>query len=63
MSALGQKQTCAAQKVMSALPPKADMCSATWDVRSSGLVSYLLSVLVRTPDQMQLANVVTIPCE
>ena len=29
MSALGQKQTCAAQKVMSALPLKADMCSAT----------------------------------
>ena len=29
MSALGQKQTCAAQKVMSALPPKAGMCSAT----------------------------------
>ena len=28
MSALGQKQTCAVQKVMSALPPKADMCSA-----------------------------------
>ena len=26
MSALGQKQTCALQKVMSALPPKADMC-------------------------------------
>ena len=33
MSALGQKQTCAAQKVMSALPPKADMCSAQADVR------------------------------
>ena len=33
MSALGQKQTCAAQKVMSALPPKADMCGATTDVR------------------------------
>jgi len=33
MSALGQKQTCAAQKVMSALPPKADMCSATRHVR------------------------------
>ena len=32
MSALGQKQ-CAAQKVMSALPPKADMCGATRDVR------------------------------
>ena len=32
-SALGQKQTCAVQKVMSALPPKADMCSATRYVR------------------------------
>ena len=27
MSALGQKQTCAAQKVMSALPPIADIAS------------------------------------
>jgi len=26
MSALGQKATCAPQKVMSALPQKADMC-------------------------------------
>jgi hypothetical protein len=33
MSALGQKQTCAVQKGMSALPPKADMCSATRHVR------------------------------
>src|SRR5262249_26343875 len=34
MSAMGgQKQTFAAQKVMSALPPKADMCGATSDVR------------------------------
>ena len=33
MSALGHKQTCAAQKGMSALPPKADMCSALADVR------------------------------
>ena len=33
MSALDQKQTCAAQKVMSALPPKADMCGAKRDVR------------------------------
>jgi hypothetical protein len=33
MSALGQKQTCAVQKGMSALPPKADMCSAQADVR------------------------------
>jgi len=28
MSALGQKQTFALQKIMSALPPKADMCVA-----------------------------------
>ena len=33
MSALGHKQTCAVQKAMSALPPKADMCSATRHVR------------------------------
>ena len=33
MSALGQKQTFAVQNVMSALPPKADMCSAHADVR------------------------------
>ena len=33
MSALGQKRTCAVQNVMSALPPKADMCGATRHVR------------------------------
>ena len=33
MSALGHKRTCAAQKVMSALPPKADMCGALAHVR------------------------------
>src|SRR5262245_14306513 len=33
MSAWGQKQTFAPQKVMSALPPKADMCGATRRVR------------------------------
>ena len=32
-AALGQKQTCAVQNVMSALPPKADMCGAKRDVR------------------------------
>jgi len=32
MSALGQKQTHAVQHAMSALPPKADMCSAVADV-------------------------------
>src|SRR5262249_13892481 len=33
MSALGHKQTCATQTAMSALPPKADMCDATSDIR------------------------------
>ena len=33
MSALGQKRTFAVQKGMSALPPKADMCSALAHVR------------------------------
>ena len=33
MSALGHQRTCAAQSDMSALPPKADMCSAKRDVR------------------------------
>ena len=33
MSALGQKRTFAVQNVMSALPPKADMCGAKSDVR------------------------------
>ena len=33
MSALGQKRTFAVQNVMSALPPKADMCGALADVR------------------------------
>jgi len=33
MSALGQKQTYAVQYVMSALPPKADMCAAPGHVR------------------------------
>ena len=33
MSALGHKRICAAQTVMSALPPKADMCGAPADVR------------------------------
>jgi hypothetical protein len=33
MSALAQKQTCAVQKGMSALPPIADICSAQAHVR------------------------------
>jgi hypothetical protein len=33
MSALGHKQTFRGAEAMSALPPKADMCGATRDVR------------------------------
>ena len=33
MCPLGHKRTFAVQRLMSALPPKADMCSATRDVR------------------------------
>jgi len=33
MSALGQKQTCAVHKSMSALPPKADFDADSPDVR------------------------------
>jgi hypothetical protein len=33
MSALGQKRTFAVQNIMSALPPKADICSALGHVR------------------------------
>jgi hypothetical protein len=33
MSVLGHKQTFAVRKGMSALPPKADICGATSDVR------------------------------
>jgi hypothetical protein len=33
MSALGQKQTFAPQKVMSALPSKADISPYKWNVR------------------------------
>jgi hypothetical protein len=33
MSALGHKRTFVPQKALSALPPKADMCSATRNVR------------------------------
>ena len=50
MSALGQKQTCAAHKVMSALPPKADMCAATRHVRfvPKADIGTLFDHLVRT---------------
>ena len=73
LSALGQKQTCAAQNVMSALPPKADMCSALVNVRfvpianirlrfphhcRSGLATYLyLAILTTTFSHTGHSNV------
>ena len=41
MSALGQKQTCAVQKVMPALPPIADI-----DWRHSALVEFVSAALL-----------------
>ena len=48
MSALGQKQTCAAQYVMSALPPKADMCGATRDVRFVPIADIYIAIFARS---------------
>jgi hypothetical protein len=42
MSALGQKQTFAAQNAMSALPPKADMCGAKRHVRFVPIADILI---------------------
>jgi hypothetical protein len=47
MSALGQKQTFATHKGMSALPPKADMCSAIAYVRLVPIAD--ISVPIRSP--------------
>ena len=51
MSALGQKQTFAVQKSMSALPPKADMCGALVHVRFVPIadIAVLFDHLVRNP--------------
>jgi hypothetical protein len=38
---LGQKQTFGGVNVMSALPPKADMCGATTDVRFGPIADIL----------------------
>jgi hypothetical protein len=46
MSALGQKQTCAVQTGMSALPPRADMCSALVYVRFVPIADIALFDLV-----------------
>ena len=49
MSAVGQKQTFAAQNGMSALPPIADMCGATQHVRfvpKADMIPVLLDNLI-----------------
>jgi hypothetical protein len=54
MSALGQKQTYAVQKGMSALPPIADMCSATRDCplwAKSGHQHYSITSLARASSE------------
>ena len=61
MSALGQKQTCAAQKVMSALPPKADMCSALGDVRFVPIADICCRA-VPQPPLMQGRNAMGFQC-
>ena len=58
MSALGHKRTYAAQKSMSALTPKADMCSALGNVRfvpkaDIGCVAFLR---LDAPEQHQNDN-------
>ena len=45
MSTLGHKQTFAMQHGMSALPPKADMCSATSDVRFVPIADTAYSII------------------
>ena len=49
MSTLGHKQTSALQEGVSALPPKADMCGATMDVRYGPEAD--ISALIRSPRQ------------
>ena len=52
MSALGQKQTSALLKGMSALAPKADMCGATRDVRFVPIADILFNHLVGEREQV-----------
>ena len=53
MSALGHKRTFAVQKVVSALPPKADMCSANSDVRFVPIADISQSFNCKQKDQLR----------
>ena len=48
MSALSHKRTFAPQKAMSALPPIADMCSATRDVRFVPIADIYIAIFARS---------------
>ena len=54
MSAMGQKQTCAAQKVMSALPPKADMAPQNRKTALRGLPEIQSDIFDRSSDRCGL---------
>src|SRR5215831_5872219 len=56
MSALGQKRTYAAQKDMSALPLKADMCSATGHVCFGPKADMRRDVSVKREPRVPLAG-------
>ena len=65
MSAKGHKQTCAVHKVMSALPPKADMTARIYDVHpnseSGHSLAHLVLMSVSHPAPHPL-NIVFISC-
>ena len=57
MSALGHKRTYAVQKGMSALPPKADMCGATRDVRFGPIAGTFCRNIRRTDGESVRADI------
>jgi hypothetical protein len=57
MSALGQKQTDAVQNGMSALPPIADICSATRHVRLVPIADIREMTLTKRPPRGGLSEI------
>ena len=55
MSALGHKQTCAPQKIMSALYPKADMCGALAHACFGPIADIIPQVPFRSSSKTRLA--------
>ena len=62
MSALGHKRTFAVQNGMSALPPKADMCSAQADVRFVPIFDHLRWLNILDAIKRCDSNLPTIVC-